>query len=59
MVFLRVLPWMEFYMIRTRSSVRHRFKYWLSTQKEYLIFLVQKITLKIDGFVFFALSATL
>ena len=45
-----VLPWMEFYTVRTRYSLRHSFKYWLSIQKEYLIFLVQ-ITLKIDGFV--------
>ena len=33
----------------TRYSLRHRFKHWLSIQKEYLKFLVQ-ITLKIDGF---------
>ena len=49
-----VLPWMEFYTIRTRYSLRHRFKDRLSTQKEYFKFLVQ-ITLKIDGF-FLAMS---
>ena len=43
-----VLPWMEFYTIRTRYSLRHRFKDRLSIQKEYFKFLVQ-ITLKIDG----------
>ena len=32
-----VLPWMEFYTIRTRYSPRHRFKHWLSIQKEYVI----------------------
>ena len=46
-----VLPWMEFYAIRTLYILRHLFKYWLSIQKEYLIFLVQ-ITLKIDGIFF-------
>ena len=51
---LGVLPWMEFYTIRTRYSLRHRFKDWLSIQKEYLKFLVQ-ITLKIDG-IFLAMS---
>ena len=49
-----VLPWMEFYTIRTRYSLRHRFKHWLSIQKEYLKFLEQ-ITLKIDG-IFFAMN---
>ena len=43
-----VLPWMEFYTIRTRCSLRHRFKDRLSIQKESFKFLVQ-ITLKIDG----------
>ena len=51
---LGVLPWMEFYKIRTRYSLRHRFKHWLSIQKEYLKFLVQ-ITLKING-IFFAMN---
>ena len=49
-----VLPWMEFYTIRTRYSLRHRFKDRLSIQKEYFKFLVQ-ITLKIDG-MFLAMS---
>ena len=49
-----VLPWMEFYTIRTRYSLRHRFKDRLSIQKEYFKFLVQ-ITLKIDG-IFLAMS---
>ena len=43
-----VLPSIEFYTIRTRYSLRHRFKDRLSIQKEYFKFLVQ-ITLKIDG----------
>ena len=34
---LGVLPWMELYTIRTWYSPRHRFKYWLSIQKEYLV----------------------
>ena len=46
-----VFPRMETYTIRTRYSLRHRFKYWLSIQKEYSINLVQ-ITLKIDGMFF-------
>ena len=50
----QVLPWIEFYTIRTRYSLRHRFKHWLSIQKEYLKFLVL-ITLKIDG-IFLAMS---
>ena len=49
-----VLPWMEFYTIRTLYSLWHRFKYTLSIQKEYFKFLVQ-ITLKIDG-IFLAMS---
>ena len=32
-----VLPWMEFYTIRTRYGLRHPFKHWLSIQKEYVI----------------------
>ena len=50
----QVLPRIEFYTIRTRYSLRHRFKHWLSIQKEYLKFLVL-ITLKIDG-IFLAMS---
>ena len=49
-----VLPWMEFYTIRTRYSLRHRFKDRLFIQKEYFKFLVQ-ITLKMDG-IFLAMS---
>ena len=49
-----VLPWIEFYTIRTRYSLRRRFKHWLSIQKEYFKFLIQ-ITLKLDGIFFFAM----
>ena len=45
--FLGVLHWIELYTIRTRYSPRHRFKYWLSIQKEYLV-IFEQITVKID-----------
>ena len=43
---LGVLPWMEFNTIRTRHSPRHRFQYWLSIQKEYLV-IFEQITVRI------------
>ena len=44
---LGVFPWMDFNTIRTRYSPRHRCKYWLSIQKEYLV-ISEQITIKSD-----------